>query len=204
MAQGGAKKNTKKAGGRTTPKGTKPDLDGIPPRRSAAEMLARKKPLRHSVTICLDSDLADGRTIAEAVMTKAESQLLAFHTEENQVAFAEAVDALVVAHAAALAESVEFIFRAIPRKRYDELLAMPIYWATNKQQTAFKAKCEAQSVRYKPLEWNEETFPPVLMAECCIEPVLTVEEATEIWTEWGDAEAAVIWNHAHSTQKMVK
>lgn len=38
-------------------------------------------------------------------------------------------------------------------------------------------------------DWNEDTFPPALIAAAAIDPVFTVEQAGHVWAEWEAGEA---------------
>jgi hypothetical protein len=38
--------------------------------------------------------------------------------------------------------------------------------------------------------WNDETFPPALVAACCVEPAMDYKQAAEMWTspQWNAGE----------------
>lgn len=41
--------------------------------------------------------------------------------------------------------------------------------------------------------WHADTFTPALIAACCADPALTVEQATEMYEEWTDGEISEIF-----------
>ena len=172
---------------------------------TAADMFAAKQPVSSSVPICMNSALADEVIRLQALKTQADERLFAYpNVAAVQQAQEDAAEALAVAVAAAEAETVEFRFMAIPRVELDEIQGRAEHRPTEAHQERHKAACEREGVRFKPLPFNPDTFPPVLIARCCIHPELTLEQATEIWENWGDGEAAVIFDHAHSAQKLVR
>lgn len=69
---------------------------------------------------------------------------------------------------------VELTLRALPRKEYRVLLD-----------------------EHPPVEdgkdWNGETFPPALIAACVVEPVFTLQQATQLWDEWEAGDAARVF-----------
>lgn len=61
--------------------------------------------------------------------------------------------------------TVEFRLRAIPRSEYRALL-------------------DDHPPVKEGADWNADTFPPALIAACCAEPSMTVEQAQQMWDEW--------------------
>lgn len=39
-------------------------------------------------------------------------------------------------------------------------------------------------------DWNADTFPPALVAACCVDPVMTLEQAQQMWEEWEAGEVS--------------
>jgi hypothetical protein len=77
-------------------------------------------------------------------------------------------------------EDVSFLFKAIGSVEYDQMItAAP---PTTQQ------KAEGAS-------YNQDKFAPALLAKVCIEPELTVEEWTEIWTspDWSRGEVGQLF-----------
>lgn len=80
-----------------------------------------------------------------------------------------------------------FEFTAIGRKPYNALLkAHP------------PKKPEDKVYGFDPA-----TFPPALLAATAISPTLTPEQATEIWDEWADAEATLLFETALKPNRTV-
>lgn len=70
--------------------------------------------------------------------------------------------------------AVPFRFRAMPRREYRELLE------EHKDPSGAK-------------RWNEDTFPPALIAACAVDPEMTLEQATTVYDEWDDNQASVLF-----------
>lgn len=61
--------------------------------------------------------------------------------------------------------TVDFKLRALPRSEY-------------------RAMLDDHPPVDSGAEWNPDTFCPALIAACCVDPVMTGEQATQIWNEW--------------------
>jgi len=73
--------------------------------------------------------------------------------------------------------TVTFTFRDQGRKRFEDL------WKT----------CPpSDEQRELGFEWDPDAFGPLVIAESCIEPKLTLEEATQMYDEWSTAEAETL------------
>lgn len=220
-----AKKTTKKAGGRVTPKKAKTEeTDGPladvlevlnlnppapkPPKRTAAEVLAMHKPVRHSMTFCLDSELADRVLVAQGEARRA-AQALKVNTDPAKAAelleeFSRLDRLRAEAEEAKAEASVEFVAQALPRADYDAIMAMEKYRPTIQQQEEWRKECDDKGIKYEPLSFNPDTFPPALIAACMVEPEFTEGEAQHLWDEWSQAQAAQIFDLCWRTQKIVK
>ena len=209
-------KKTAKGGGRTTakkqaaPSGTSlilPGLDGPTTTYrdwTAAEMFAAKQPVAKKLPVCMDSDLSDEVIRLQALKTQADERMFAYpNSTVLAQAQADAAEALAAAEAAAAEVTVEFRFGAIPRVELDALLGQPEHRPTEAHQEKHRAACKREGLKFKALEFNPETFPPALIAACCLHPELTLEQAAQIWEQWGDGEAATVFDQAWSTQKLV-
>lgn len=187
----------------TRPKKTKPKTKPKKWQGTAAEMLAAKKTLVHKVEICLDSEL---KTAAIEAETRAKSARRVANEQPSESAtklLTEALTELEEALQTADAATVVFVARALPRTEFEALTSLPDMRPSVGQQDEWKRKCEAESLPYKPLSWNPDTFPPALIAQSLVEPEMTLEQATELWEEWSDAEAGTIFDLCLRTQKMV-
>lgn len=77
---------------------------------------------------------------------------------------------------------VVFKFQALPRKEWTALVDAH------------------QDGKPETDQFNLYTMAPVLIAKCCIDPVMTLEDAQGIWDEWSDGEVAALWTGAHRVQ----
>ncbi len=78
---------------------------------------------------------------------------------------------------------VEFTFEAMPRPDFEELRGKHL--PTQAQREEFLAAAKAQGYGPKEvgqLNHNPDTFPPVLIAACCVSPTLTLAEAETMWS----------------------
>lgn len=67
------------------------------------------------------------------------------------------------------------LFKALGSKAYDELIAEHPPTSADKKDGGV---------------WNSETFPPALIAECSLEPRMSVEDAASLWKseDWSRGE----------------
>lgn len=92
----------------------------------------------------------------------------------------------------------EFVFKAIGRHGYDDLLAE--HPPTEKDRKLAKEQAESLGLPSFQAEFNAETFPPALISASCIQPQMSLEEALEIWNsdEWNGAELLKLWEAARN------
>lgn len=87
-------------------------------------------------------------------------------------------------------DEIEFVFQAMPRTRYSELL---------------EEHPPSDEDKEAGLAFNADTFPPALIAECLIDPEgVDVKEATRIWAEWSDAECELLLANAIAVNRSLK
>ena len=87
-------------------------------------------------------------------------------------------------------DEIEFVFQAMPRNRYSDLL---------------EEHPPSDEDKEAGLAFNADTFPPALIAECLIEPEgVDVQEATRIWAEWSDAECEMLLANAIAVNRSLK
>lgn len=106
-------------------------------------------------------------------------------TPEDVAAAQKAADD---AEQAVRAATITFRLRALPRKGEGSFTALRAEHTPteedDKEQQEYTGDPKAKAM------WHAETFGPALVAACLVEPRVTLEEATEMATEWNDAE----WN----------
>lgn len=175
--------------------------------------LRKKKPLERVVRIALNDEVATAYHEATEALGKAELALAAVEAQaerRNGSAGPETEEAVAAAraerdefkataekaHKALVAETVEMRFRALGRKRYDELV---------RAHPPKDIAGEDGKVKKSTDPYEYETFAPALVAACCVEPEMTVEQATELFEEWNAGEVMELWVAALSvnTQRRV-
>ncbi len=168
-------------------------------------MFAAKQPVANKIAICLQSDLADAVIVAEAKKKQAEERWFVYPNVEYVVAERDRTLAdYEAAVEAKRLKTTEFRFVALPREDLDDLTGAEEHRATQAMQDEHKANCKRAGIQFNPLSNNPRTYPPALMAAACDHPKLTLEDATRIWNEWGDGEAALIYDAAEQAQLLVK
>ncbi len=96
-------------------------------------------------------------------------------------------------------EKVTFTFRSIGRVAMRDLL--DAHKPTPDQRRELR---EAQKLvgipshRRAELPFNSDTYPPALIAACCVSPAMTEDEATELWESeaWGEGELMSLFEAA--------
>lgn len=93
-------------------------------------------------------------------------------------------------------KSIDVLIRSIGRKPWEKLIEG--HPATDEQQNDFVQQQLRQGVppsRAERLRWNHETFPPAAIAACLVDPVLTIDQAQEIWDSerWSQDELAKLF-----------
>ena len=155
-------------------------------------LLSKKKPFTKQVPVVFDPDLG-----AEFETVRRDRDVAAIRAEANpddsELAFRllEADQALAAIRQRLDEEGavVTFTFRGIGRAAYGKLAdAHP---PTAEQRAKGKAMNMDTPV-------NSETFPPVLIAACLVEPPLTAEEVQALWDDpnWNDAELGALYTAA--------
>jgi hypothetical protein len=138
------------------------------------DILNRKQPNRRTVWMPYDAQLAEAYQEAEAQRDVA-SNIATVRVDDKEAAskLIEAEEKLAELKATLRAESIKFVFRAVGRKRYEELVMA--HQPTNKQLQ------KAREQRQDAPDFNEDTFPQAIVAACLEEPVLSPEEVNQLW-----------------------
>jgi len=165
-----------------------------------AGIIAAKQPRRETVTVILDADIELALTAAEQAVDAARNRLLVPKLNPAAPAALGAAQAeLDRLRADAEAVSARFVFQAVGRQRFSDLRGE--HPPTKEQRTEWTARWLKAGVaehQIPELEHNPDTFPPVLLAAACIEPEMTLGDATGIWCSagWSDAELAELFGAA--------
>lgn len=192
---------TKATNGRVTPK-AEPDYVEM----TIGEILGGKTANSEPLPVCLDARLHHAVDDAEKKLREA-TVMAQIRQEDPEVleALEEAKAALEAAKEARKAKTAVFIFRALGRKEIEDLERQ--HKVTKEQVSAYRDECRTMQVPpNSPPNYNFETFPPALMAASSKVPVMTLEEATELWnsTEFSKGELGAIFQAAWSVNNLVR
>lgn len=158
---------------------------------------SKKKAIVRSCWIALDPEIADEDSLAKLKLDAATIRMKGSpENKEFAEAFAEAEAAYTAAHKALVGEAVKFKFKALGRRRYQELL--DDNKPTDEQRAEARRLAEAIGEEDGELGWNPDTFPDQLIAKCLIEPELSKEEILNILGDdnWSTAEVLLLFNTA--------
>lgn len=138
------------------------------------EIRKLRKPRTHTVGLPMDSDVLTRIEELEKELRLA----VRLDANQNREPEAPAIEAELEALRAEAEDSVvEFTFQEIPRKQYRALLdAFP----------------DPDGKRRA----DDETIAPHLIAACCIDPEMTLDDAQAIWDEWSDVAASTLYGAA--------
>lgn len=145
-------------------------------RQAAAEVLAKARAKTARVKLCLDGDLLDQHAQLSEQLAAAQ----AVDEQSNRPATAPKIAKQIVQLEQQIeAAEVEFVFRAVGRSRWRQLLADNPPTDEQKEQGA---------------EFDVDTFPLLVMSESLVEPSFTVDELAHLIDEiLSEADFAQIW-----------
>jgi hypothetical protein len=233
--------NPPKKAGRVTPKKDKPE----PVVKSFREILNIKEPGRIAVPVCMRPSLTDALADAQHAVNVEEQYrarleiAIAVERSRGQVIDEEQamqatatstskLDQVVAARDAAQAEvdgsTFTFLLEAIGNVELDRLMNEDEFLPTRDQQEAFKKRLKALGKsQNEDLLYNDETFPPALVARCCIavlpgrrrvadigpdeipdERPISRDEAIEMWESpnWNRGELGTLTGAAWSVNEI--
>ena len=163
------------------------------------ELLARRKPARQTVRLLLDGTLssqvdevrrqlklAKAADIADPQGLASRAAPLEVKLNELQIEAEEA--------------STAFTFQALGRARFEEVKRL--HPPTEDQWERYRERVKAAWWVTAP-EFHELTFAPALIAACCVEPAMTIEDAQALWDELSDGEAAALYTAALAVNEEV-
>lgn len=154
-------------------------------RPATFDRLKAKKPVEDVVDILLDDEPAKAVSDAREALLEAEGNLQEkLHDPKLKKARDDAKKAVDKAMAEQDGEIVTIRFRAVGRKRYEQLLDEHPP-TPEEERKAKDAGGEAA--------WNNETFPVALIAASAVEPALTEEQVQELFDEWNQTEAQMLF-----------
>lgn len=153
---------------------------------SISEIRRLKKPNEKQVDILLEPLLkakVEEKTREVEQLTRAEQRGRKDLSQKSAIKAQEELDAIMDE---VRSESVTFLFRDIGRKKLDTLIAA--HRPTEEMKTQWKDEGNAGSLAY-----NLETFPPALIAACCVDPEMSLEDAQAICEEWGGGDIEALF-----------
>jgi hypothetical protein len=148
---------------------------------------SRKKPITQRVTLCLDSEVADKFNELSVQVQLIEQQVLDRSTPELRRQLEDKQAELEEMQPSVEEASCTFVFKSLGRVEFEKLLDE--YPPTKEQREAARKKGEDIP------NFNVDTFPPVLVAACMIEPELSLDDVKSLWSDdnWNTAELTSLW-----------
>lgn len=177
------------------------------PKQPLDHLRGKKKPVRKTVYIASDSELAASLAEMEEDLRRREGMAAVRDRQpkETEISFIEELRAKVDALRANVQDTaIKFVFESMGAKKFDKL-------ANAHPATDAQIK-EAKEQGLGDLQFNPETFPMALIDACCVEPEHepgTLAEYLE-GDEWNSAEqqelfmAAMMVNQTRQTVRMGK
>jgi hypothetical protein len=157
---------------------------------TVADILAARKPKRRRVRLLLDGVLS-----SELERTRREVALSSTLDKSDQ----NDLDARLTELTSQADEaSKEFEFQAISRAELERLKSE--FPPSEDQWDRYKTQVRANPLLSAP-DFDPEALAPVLMAACCVDPVMTRAEAEQVWDSLSDGEAAVLFEAAWSVNQ---
>lgn len=158
-------------------------------KKSFADIKKRKKPVVKKVEIALDGDRADEFNEARSSLERVTEALKDSPGSRALEAEKLELEAQVEKLRAEIEDDVVvFAFRSVGRLKYEELL--------EECKPTQKQKDDALTQGLAEPAWNDDTFPPALMAASIVEPEdMTAEDIYDIWDseDWNQAELASLF-----------
>lgn len=159
---------------------------------------SKKKPVRKTVWIAGDSELADELSELEASLSRARTQAEIARPDRREAALQTVLDmeAEYEAKKAAVRESsIKFVMQGIRTKDYDDLIAA--HPPTEEQLEKLKAQGETD------VPFDVETFPYALIAATCVEPDVPKEDLIAWLHEdsWNRFEILTLFNAANEVNQ---
>lgn len=129
----------------------------------------------------------DDPVVAEYEAAKQAKNMAALQKEKNPDRLAQAEADLAAVAERMRDNTVEIVMRAVGQKKWTELRAK---YPPTKEQLE-----EAQKTQQgRALAFNPDTFPPVGIAACCTQPVMTEEQVIELRDsdEWSESDYVLL------------
>ena len=156
---------------------------------NVSEIIAAHRPRVQRVPMMFNGELADDIAKARAAFRSAIAEQATLGSAEVDAAKSE-VDRL---EAQADAETVVFVFQAVPKAKLDEIKAKCP--PTEDVWERYKIRLQANPM-LSPPEFEPEAFSVELIAASCTDPVMTVTEAKDLCDTLSDGDVARLFEAA--------
>jgi hypothetical protein len=166
---------------------------------------SKKKPFTQRVSLCCDTELAEqfDRVTAERDDMRDVINRFGFMGQEVPADQQRKLEDLEAEHdslEAAVNDATEiFVFRGLRRDALDKLLDA---------HRPTKAQTEKNKEKGLPApDWNPDTFPPALLAACCVSHDLSDDDWKVLWhdaDEWNSAELQSMFAAAYNANSSMR
>jgi len=146
-------------------------------KQTISDIMAKKKAVTKEVAIQMDGEIANQIAQLRQLHTSARDADRLSNDTDKAPGIQEQIDELIVKSEKTV---VIFKFRSIGRPRYDELVM---------------AHKPTKDQKKEGSDFNPETFPPVLVAESCVDPEISLEQAIVMFgsEDWNGAELRALF-----------
>lgn len=143
-------------------------------RPTIEEIRKLRKPRTETVWVPLDTSITERVEQLQRDLREAQRIDNREHRTPQAPRIQQELDAAI---AEADRAAVGFTFQELPRRDYRALI-------------------EAHPDPSGSKRWDEDGFAPALIAACCVDPEMTLEDAEAIWSEWGESTTWALFSTA--------
>lgn len=146
------------------------------------DVLTDITPKTKRVRVCLRGDLLQQLDDLDVELQQA---VLEDRTQNRAPLAPQIADRIAAVRREAEAAEVEFVFQAVGRRAWSDLMV------ANPPTPEQQAEVAERGGRY---EWNPETFPMAAVAASCVEPTgMTVEKVEQLYARLNDGQWLRLW-----------
>lgn len=162
---------------------------------------SKKKPHYQKVTLALDPEVAEQFEEAQGRVRDARLRSLAKPDDEQLQEDLLAAEKCLAQIKPLMGEaSVEFIFRSMGRKKYEDLVMANPPTPEQIEQAKLHASLEEIRNGQAVLHHNPDSFPVALISRCLVSPKMSEDEVKNMWDsdDWTGAELMTLFFAAQS------